>query len=195
MNARLIPIARILNLLAPGTGLLLIGRLLSGWTLALGFAITANLAVIFVFIIPYDIPPAVRSASVGSAALLYVAAQGLFASAVRFDVQADRRNEQKAALVAVQQFLDSGDLTAARTALQPLLPLAEEDLLVALRAAQILTAVGDRAAAQAACERLRRLDKHHICRADLAQLAQQLASRTAKHIHPPADAVAPQAGR
>lgn len=195
MDATLVAIARLLNLLVPGAGLILIGRLLSGWSLALGFAITANLAVLFIFVIPVDINPAVRSASIGSAALLYVAAQGLFASAVRFDLQAAMRDQQSRVLRSVHRLIAAGDWSAAWQELQPLLPTADGDLLIALRAAQILTVVGDRAAAAAACEDLRRLDKHHICRADLAQLAQQLAARPSNHNLTAADAVASQAGR
>lgn len=192
MDANRIAIARLLNLVVPGAGLILVGRVLIGWALALAFAITANLAVFVLYIIPAEVNNGVRAAFIGSAAVLYIAAQGLFATAARYGFQAAVDTRLRSALVAANRFIADGDLRAALRALQDLPPPLESDLLVVLRVAQVLTALGDHSAAQAACERLRQLDRHGLCRADLAQMSRERQAAEADdkllHINAVADA-------
>lgn len=164
---RPIETARLVNLLIPGGGLILLGRIVAGLIVALAFTLLCNLALAATLLIPHDVPEWARRASIGATAIVYVLSQLLVAHVVRVERRAAEAERRREILERVVRELAAGRAAEAWEALEPLRPLAESDLLVAYRAAQVLTALGDGPAALRAWKNLRRLDCHRIYRSEI----------------------------
>lgn len=157
-------LAQWLNLLVPGAGVVLIGRAWLGLLIGIVFAVLFNGAIVAVGLIPDEVGLTARRLLVLGAAASYILAQFVMTRVVRRHRQAIEASTRFTALRQAQQALVAGDAAGAWAALGPLLPLAETDLHVAYRVAQALSASGDAAAAAAAWEHLRALDRHHVYR-------------------------------
>jgi len=162
------------NLLAPGSGLILAGRIWGGLLIGLIFCVSANIALAASLIAPEELSPRWRGLWIGIAGGAYVGAQLRLASVLRRGASQAAAGLRRAALRAVSEALLADNPRVAWGAIQPLLPLAESDLPVAYRVAQILTALDDVDAARAALAHVRKLDRHHIYREQIRQLEQQL---------------------
>lgn len=156
--------AGVLNLLAPGAGLTLIGALGWGIALAILFGISANAAIASTWLFPDEVPPAWAAAFFGLAAASYVTAQIRLGQILRGRRLASGRARRRARLAEVQDHLAGGAAEKAWESLQPLQAQAPDDLLVALLAAEIQTIRGDAEAAERAWNRLATLDRHHLYR-------------------------------
>jgi hypothetical protein len=152
------------NLVLPGVGLILAGRVAAGLAIGLLFVVLANGAVAATLLVPDDVSPWVQALVIGLAAGTYVGAQLRLRYALEDTARAARRDRRDAALRVVRACVERGDGEAGWEALRPVAEDAEEDLLVAYRVAQVLTLRGDRTAARIAWERVRRLDRHHLYR-------------------------------
>ncbi len=153
-----------LNLLLPGGGLILCGYATQGLVGGLVFAACANFALAAVLLFPDDFAAPVRAAAIALAACGYV---GLQWGQLRAEYARQRRDaaERRArTLRAVQKFLAAGDSGSARSALESLAQEWPDDLHVAYRLAEVLSAAGDVVAARAAWRHLRTLDRDGIYR-------------------------------
>lgn len=152
------------NLLLPGGGMILLGSAASGLLGGLLFAVCANFALLAVLLFPDDFSGTAQALAIGVAAGAYVGAQ------VRFVACARKLREQTAAsfrrrlLWQSQELLARGEAGRAVEVLRPLADQAGDDLLVAYRLAQALTAAGDVPAARAAWRQVRQLDRHGLYR-------------------------------
>lgn len=161
--------ARIVNLLIPGGGLILVGSTASGMLVALLFTAAANLGLAAILLFPDDVSPTWRGLGLGVAIGTYFGAQLRYAQSVRDQRRRSAAELRQIALRDVYTALREGRVEEAWRALQPLAEQAEDDLVLAYRLAQVLTARGDGPEALAAWRRVRRLDRHRIYRQEVAE--------------------------
>ena len=152
------------NLLIPGGGLVMIGRVWFGLVIVLLFTLLANCALAFSLLFPDDVPRWAGGLATGLAGGTYLGAQLRFAQTVRSRYQAAMTARRRQALEAVRTCLAAGQYDQAWDAIRPLAAQADRDLLVAYRLAQVLTAKQDVDAARNAWQLVRALDRHHIYR-------------------------------
>ncbi len=154
----------LLNLLVPGAGVIWLGGLASGLLLGLGFALCANLAVWSVLLVPDDWSAGRTALVVLVTGMFYVAAQIALVRARQAARRRDRQALRHAALARARERLLAEDYAGALAALAPLESLAGEDLLVAVRVAEARSGLDDVAAARAAWQHVRALDRHGLYR-------------------------------
>ena len=157
------------NLVLPGAGLILVGAVSSGVLVGLLFAVCANMAVAATLLFPDDFPWSTRMLIIGFAGGSYLGAQLRFAQTVRSAREAEHAAWRRAVLTEVQALLQRGAAGEALEVLSPLSRRDPEDVLVAYRLAQVLTATGNKHAARAAWRQLRRLDQHGLYRQQLLE--------------------------
>ena len=173
--------ARWVNLFVPGAGLILNGRIWTGLLLGLLFAASAGLAITAILIIPDDFSRFVQGAAMALAAGRYLGArvgwlQRTPGASVR-GTGADRAR----VLRETQAPLARGEAAQALAAIEPLAAEAPDDLLVAYRLAQALSAVGDVPRAREAWQRVRRLDQHGIYRQQVRGAEQSFGREGARN--------------
>jgi hypothetical protein len=168
--------SRLINLVIPGGGLILIGHEALGVLIAILFTIATGYALAASLLFPDDTSATWRGLGIGVAIGTYLGAQLRYAQTVRFQVDQALGDLRRTALAAARAALHAGRADEAWSALQPLLPQAETDLLVAYRVAQVLTARGNGLVALNAWRRVRRLDRHRIYRDEVRSNEQRLAS-------------------
>ncbi len=166
-----------IDLLVPGGGAILAGHLRSGLALLVTFAALANLAIIANLIIPDDFPRWFARGAALAAVAAYLFAQFQRAHLRPLAPPSLSTPIRRAALERAREALAAEDAHAALHALQPLASEAEHDLLVAYRFAQALSLLDDASAALRAWRRVRRLDRHHLYRAESAAQEAALAAR------------------
>ncbi len=165
--------ARLLNLIAPGAGLILVGSTGLGVGIAIAFAILANLALVADFIAPDEFGTTTRAWLNGLALGVYFGSQVRLAGEIRRRHQAMQDRERRRILREANELLLAGDAEAAWETLLPVADQAEHDLVVAVRVAQVLLAKGD-PGAPGAWALVRRLDRHQIYRAQVRDAEQRL---------------------
>lgn len=161
-------LVRLANVLVPGGGLVLLGHTIWGWVLGVSFAVCANLALAGRLLFPDEVPLAIQNGSILAAAGAYIVAQGVCTRALAWTDASTREVTRRATLARIIAAIQAADAEAAWQALQPLMHEVDRDLLIAYRVAQVLELRAD-AAARAAWERVRRLDRHRIYRAELSE--------------------------
>lgn len=163
-----------LNLVLPGGGLVLLGSPWAGWLVGVVCAACANLAVVATLLLPDEFPPAVRNLVLGLAGGCYVGAQVRLRQTRRAQRARAERAWRRAVLAETQRWLSHGEAERALAAIAPLAERAGEDVLVAYRLAQALTAAGRVGAARAAWRRVRALDRHGLYRAQVLENERRL---------------------
>ena len=180
--------AACLNLLIPGVGIILLGRVAIGLLVGLIFVLCVNYALWATLLIPDEFPSWARGLGIGLAGGTYVGAQLRLAQTVRSRDRQRRAALRRQALNAAREALRLGDSAAALEALGPVRAHAEHDLLIAYRLAQLYTGAGDVAQALAAWQRVRALDRHRIYRDEIRANEEVLARlRVAGTPPPPAE--------
>ena len=154
----------ILNLLIPGTGLIIRRREGLGVCLALVFGIGGNLALAGFLIAPEAIPKWLSWFGFGLAAFAWLAAQPLLWRQGR---ELARRERGLAAILGeARSALDMGDLASARTSIETGVAIDEENVELTVLWARLCVIEGDRQAAQMAWQRVLRLDMERRYSAD-----------------------------
>jgi len=177
MNAeRVANCARLVNLVIPGGGLILVGGDVSGVLIALLFTATASFSVAASLLLPGEVPATWRGLGIGVTLGTYVGAQVRFAQTLYHQRGRIADQARRAALHDARQALLDGQVEDAWRALQPLADQADTDLVLAYRVAQVLTARGDEVAARAAWQRVRRLDRHRIYRPETVACERTLSA-------------------
>jgi hypothetical protein len=169
-------VARLINLVIPGGGLILIGSEAIGVLIATLFTASADLAIAASLLFPDDFASTWRGLAIGVAIGTYIGAQVRYAQTVRCRGQRLAESRRHAALRDARVALAAGRVSDAWCALQPLADEAERDVALAYRWAQVLTAKGSGAAAQAAWRRVRRLDRHRIYYQEIAENERMLSN-------------------
>lgn len=154
----------LVNLAAPGAGLVLLGRIWEGvgwWFL---FAASINLAVAGSYAIPETVGLTGTRVAWMSAAFVYIICQWRYVEVSRQEQSRSRSDARRRVLNEVQQFLEAGEGDGAWRAAQPLLNEAQQDVYVAFLMTRIHTLRGDLTAAREAWAIVRRLDRHRVYR-------------------------------
>ncbi len=160
-------LARLTNLVLPGGGLVMLGCIWSGVLIAFVFAACANVAVGASLIFPDDVPRWLEGLALGMAAGTYLGAQIRFLLTARMLERRQAFELRRSTLHEVLVLIRRGEYAPAHERMRSLAHLADTDLLVAYRFAQVLTGTGDPAKAGRAWRRVRELDRHKIYRQDM----------------------------
>lgn len=174
-TGRTIAGSRLVNLVIPGGGLILIGHEPLGVLIAILFTIATCYALAGTLLFPDDTSAIWRGLGIGVAIGTYLGAQIRYAQTVRHQADQAFGDLRRSALGDARSALHQGRSDDAWEALRPLLPQAETDLLIAYRVAQVLTARGDGLAALHAWRRVGRLDRHRIYRQEVCENEQALS--------------------
>lgn len=177
-------VARVLNLVLPGGGLVLVHRPWTGVSIGLLFTVLANLAVWATLLVPDDFAPWLRGVLIGVAGGTYVGAQIRLGATLRSERSEAQTRLRQQALQNVRYYLDRGEADAALAALDPVAELVADDLLLAYRLAQVLTCAGQSQSALAAWDRVRELDRHRIYRDELETALRSLRTAIATPARP-----------
>jgi hypothetical protein len=170
-------IGQLVNLVVPGGGLILSGNALLGVLIAALFTLTANFALLASLLFPDDFSATRRGLGIGVAIGTYVGAQIRYAQSLRSQRRQAADTLRHNVLGAVRSALLAGRVDDAWQAIQPLINQVNDDLVVAYRVAQVLTAREGGEAALAAWERVRRLDRHRVYRQQVADNERALLGR------------------
>lgn len=174
--------AQWVNLLVPGAGLILVGRIRLGLLLGLLFAACGSFAIATILIFPDDFSRIVQAAAIALAAGTYFGTQVGWVRGVRVSGARGVAAERRRVLRETQECLARGEAARALATIEPLAAQVPDDLLVACRLAQALSAVGDVPKARAAWRRVRQLDQHGIYRQQVRE-AEQIFGREGARNH------------
>lgn len=165
-SSALSAVGRMVNLVVPGGGLILIGYEALGMLVAVLFSASTCYVIAAGLLFPDDTTIAWRNLILGIALGTWVGAQIRYAQSVRHlrEEAADARRRKS--LRETQAALREDRVGDAWRAIKPLAELAESDLALAYRLAQVQSARGEYARARQAWRRVRRLDRHRIYRAE-----------------------------
>lgn len=172
--------SRVLNLLLPGGGLILVGAVWRGVLIGALFILLLNAVIAFGLLIPDEIPGWLYLVLLAALAAAYTGAQLWL---VRIQLRRGEHTgaaQRRQVLRAAAEALERSDAAAALAALRQSEPAVEHDLLLALRWAQAVQmeanldqpAAADQepsggAGVRHAWLRVQRLDEHGIYRAEV----------------------------
>jgi hypothetical protein len=179
------------NVLLPGSAVILVGGPLLGFLLVLLFAAAASFVIWALWIIPESAAPWMTGVALAFAAGSFVAAQLQLAQSLRRRHAALSAAARRRVLDAVHRHVDAAEYREALAALRPLQPAARSDLLIAYRFAQVLTLARQTPEARAAWRHLRAIDVHHIYRGEIEGYERLLAETEGAAAAPPAGPRAP----
>lgn len=151
-------LAWILNILLPGTGLILSRREWQGFALAVLYGICGNVALAGWLIAPAAIPYWLSWLAIIIAALTWIASQKLYHRQVLLLRHCGSGMELL--LNQARSALNAGDLTAARLALESGAALDDENIELHVLSARVCAAAGDDHGRRAAWLSVLRLDRH-----------------------------------
>lgn len=146
------------NLLAPGTGLLVLGRPWVGLALAGTFLAGAEMALLGLLIAPAMLPRSISVAAAATAGGVWLLAQALLLGRLRFLRSAELPRELAILQRLARRALSRSDLPAARAAVALALSLDDSDLTSHVLHARLLSLSGRTAKARRAWLRVRRMD-------------------------------------
>jgi len=153
-----------INLLVPGSGLIVLRREWLGLALAILFGLLTQIVIFGTLIVPEDIPHWVTLLSAGGALGTWVLAQWLAVRRLRFVVSPEVKGELRALCARARRALAEEDWAEAHTSLLVASDLNDEDLELAMLWAQLMTATGRIADARRWWRRVLRLDRGHVHR-------------------------------
>jgi hypothetical protein len=156
-------LVRLLNLILPGTGLILLRREWLGFCLAMVFGISGNIALAGWLIAPLAVPPALTTLALLLAIMSWLAAQLLLHREI---AEARRQSAQLQVLLqGARASLGRGDLEAARLELEGSLALDAENAEVYWLRAQLCRLSDDERGASENQEHAESLQQKHRRRA------------------------------
>lgn len=158
-----------LNLLIPGGGLILAGRVVAGLMVGILFVMAAALAIEGNLIAPHGTSRFGAMLTIGLAIGLYLSAQIRMRRAAREARSASSLERRRTTMIAARQAMASGEYPQARELLLQMQRENPADLHVAYRLAQIASKTEPPEAAREAWRRLRLLDKHRIYKEEIAR--------------------------
>jgi hypothetical protein len=150
-----------LNLLLPGSGLILLRREWLGAAVAVLFGLLTEVGIWGCLIAPAAVPTWVVTASLVAAGVLWLGAQVLLRRQLAtFETPAVRRELEHLRRQAAQ-LLAAGDTDQALDTLAVALALNDEDLESLVQQAELLTRLGRTHDAQRVWRQIRQLDRTH----------------------------------
>lgn len=171
-------IAAVLNLLLPGSGLILTHRHWLGFVMALLFTACGHVAAIGILIAPEAIPHRLTALATGGAAAIWLNAQYLFFR--RVIVLSDRTRTAQIALChqLADEGVQQGRTEDAWGALDVALTIDDEDLQTHLRRARLYQLLGKPLEARRSWRKVQQLDKQQAFRREMIQALQHLPYRS-----------------
>lgn len=155
---------RLINLIIPGTGLILLRREWVGFLLAIVFSLGANAAIAGFLIAPEAIPFSLSALSVAVAAFAWGLAQILLHRQSKYLA---RTCEDLAALLArSREAMTRGDFEVAGKTLTDAIELDGEDVEAHVLWARYCVQIGDRAQARHVWQRVCKLDSRRRYRSE-----------------------------
>lgn len=167
-------VAGILNLLVPGTGLILLGRTWLGIALAVWFALGAQVGAFGLLIAPASVPFWISGTALALAALSWLVAQAQLTSRIRFLRDPNLPEEMDALRRLAETAISRGDLAAARSALRVALAVDDADLRIRILWARLLSLDGRTTKARRAWRLAQRLDREHAFATEIRSELQRL---------------------
>jgi len=149
-----------LNLVAPGTGLILLRREWLGTLLAAFFSLLCLIGLWGLLIVPLELPRWLVYGSLIAAGLLWVWAQVLLRRRMRVAFTPEMQTELEQLCLRADEFLEADDVPSAFRTLQFARSLNDEDVEINIRWAHVLTAMGQFGHARRAWKLVCRLDRH-----------------------------------
>ncbi len=163
-----------LNVIVPGTGLVLARRERSGTALAFLFCAFGLVALMGGWITPASIPRSMTFLAAAGAVSMWLAAQGVLWSRLSALNSADF-DDQKATLVQLaSEAMGDGIYVNARLALESALALDDEDVVVNALWARLMTLMGRFGEARRAWGRVEQLDQEGTYRREASEALRQL---------------------
>lgn len=154
----------LLNLVAPGAGLVAAGHVLGGWLIGVLFAGLSSLTLAGALLIPDAVSLTTRWWAFAGASTCYLGAPLWLARLQRGQSQNIEGARRIGALREAEQFLREGDAAAASALLVALTAQHPRDLLIAWRSVQAADMLGERQSLEEAQRRLRALDRDGVYR-------------------------------
>lgn len=151
-------IAIFVNVLVPGSGLIVLRREWLGLAVAVLFTVLAQIAVFGRWIVPQDVPAWVSGGASLAAGAVWGLAQWLGWAQARFNESAELRRELEMLRARAEEALARGDNAAARRELLAAGSLDDEDVACLALWARLMTETGETAAARRAWRRVVALD-------------------------------------
>ncbi|HOA72517.1 MAG TPA: hypothetical protein PLQ89_02510 [Phycisphaerae bacterium] len=146
------------NLLAPGVGLVMLGRPWIGLALSASFLIAAEPAILGLISLPGSIPRTFGWAALAAAGAVWVIGQGLLAARIRFLRSPELPREIAILHRLARRALSRSDFAAAQAAIALALSIDDADATSHVLRARALSGTGRQAKARRAWLLARRLD-------------------------------------
>jgi hypothetical protein len=149
-----------LNVLAPGSGLIALGRLWLGLSLAAFFLLTSAFGLTGRLIAPGVIPGVLAMSNLGAASVVWLLAQGLLIARIRFLSGPGVHRQLGVLRGLAHRAMKSGNLPAAKSALLSARAIDDSDVRTRIQWAHYLAAAGHPHLARQAMHEASRLDEH-----------------------------------
>ncbi len=180
MPARL-RFAIILNVLLPGSGLILARRPWLGFALVMLFTVCAQVTLWGAWIIPEAISTPLFAAAAAGAALLWIAAQWLLLRQLRrIPNQTDRRSQLATCFALAEQAIVDGRFTEARGALDVALTVDDENPDTYAKLARLTAKVGCYDEARRCWGWVAELDRGGVYRREMIQALEHMPYRASE---------------
>jgi hypothetical protein len=167
-------LAIVLNLIAPGTGLILLRREWFGVLLSLVFTMLCLVGLWGWLMIPLVIPPWLVGGSLAGAGLLWLWSQGLLYRRLRVIDMPGIESELRDLCRRAAEAVDRRDFQTAEQILVVARSLNDEDVEVNVRWAELMTRRGRFRQARRAWHRVLRLDRSPTRRREADQALERL---------------------
>lgn len=173
MLVRLV-IAAILNLVMPGSGLILAQRHWLGFFMAMLFAACGHIAAVGLLIAPDAVPIRLTAFASGAAAAIWLSAQYLLVRRVR--ALADRSRADQLALChrLADEGVQEGRTEDASGALDVALTIDDEDVQTHVRRARLHHLLGRPEEARRSWQKVEQLDKRAMFQREMIQAIRRL---------------------
>lgn len=164
----------VMNVIVPGTGMILLGRTWLGLALAVWFALAAQVALGAVLVAPAMVPPWLVATCTVLAVAAWLLAQGVLIARVRFLRDPGLPEEMTLLRERIEAALDRRDTRTARSLLNLALSIDDNDLATRILWARLLTISGSRARAVRAWRGAARLDTEGHFRREIGEALERL---------------------
>jgi hypothetical protein len=151
--------ARLLNLVVPGSGMILLRREWLGFVAAILFSLLAALAIVGRWVVPRDVPPLLVAVSGWAAVGVWGLTQWLVHRRARWLASPALARELAVMRAQAAEALAEGDHMEAHRVLLVARSVDDEDVELAVLWAELMTAMGRQRAARRGWQRVRRLDR------------------------------------
>lgn len=164
-----------LNLLVPGSGLILARREWLGFILAMAFTACGQIAVMGLLIGPEDVPQRVTACAVGLAAALWVGGQYLQWRCIGPPANSSRASQLGICHGLADDAIEQNRYQDAYGALQVALTVDDEDLQAYVKLARVAATLGKFGESRKTWKIVQQLDRRRLFRREMVQALSRLS--------------------